>query len=215
MAKRIRMYTVRLYSRNDLDLVTLHQNDPKFNQRVVEILSDYAKGKKPVYPINSVIINTENIVDDKNRLLLKTVQLHLRVDINKYPEVIELMDSIRDKYGCDFIKCIVKNAIPFPISNLYFTEIKGKSEIFSINDSENYIEESNNDKADENITSEKRKSRETSNNKEKHKKKDKVIAEKDIGYLETTDEVSSCDPENTTEEDDNFMNLLNSFVCDY
>lgn len=116
-------YTIRLHHKRDLDLFTLYMNDKMFKRKIVKILSDYAKGITPIYPLDGVEFHYENAVRN-GELTYKSQVMQLYVNKKLYPEVVELLSQVRKYYRCDLIKCVIKNSLPFPITALYFSDIK-------------------------------------------------------------------------------------------
>lgn len=121
--KTYKEYTLWLRKIRDLDLITLYLNDKRFKKKVIQVLSDFANGIKPNYSLENVSIAYDDRLKDES-LTYPTQYMKIIVNPKKYPEIIEMLDNIRYRHRGDFIKCIIKNSLPYPICNMYFKEFK-------------------------------------------------------------------------------------------
>lgn len=205
-----RRYPIRLYSMHDLDLLTLYNNDKKFKKKVVKILSDYAKGIKPSYSLKGINITDKGAVID-NEIALKTQRINLNINPKKYPEVINLLISVRFRYRGDFVKCLVKNALPFPVTQLYFEEF---NEVELITDKALFNEDNKELKKKEVIKAKKKEKKITEKpiiNNSKKAEEIEVVKEEvhnDYKIMDDTDL-------DTYKSDDGYSDLLDNLIENY
>lgn len=114
---------LRLNKKRDSDLLYLYYNDRDFYKKVVQILGNYADGKKTTYSMDNIrkpLRNRENNLSDKKK---DGNNVYLNLSIHKkYTNIIEMLSCIKPKQKCDFVKNLVKSSLASPVLNSYFVE---------------------------------------------------------------------------------------------
>lgn len=96
--------SIRLYRRHDIDLISLYKNpELNFKAAILMTLNSYAKGESLLFlPAAS---------DIKTKEYKYVYQIFIKIDKAKYPDIINLLDNVKDGYRTIFIKSVLRGAL--------------------------------------------------------------------------------------------------------
>lgn len=96
--------SIRLYRRHDIDLISLYKNpELNFKAAILMTLNSYAKGESLLF------LPAESNIKIKEYKYM--YQIFIKIDRSKYPDVINLLDNVKEGYRTIFIKSVLRGTL--------------------------------------------------------------------------------------------------------